>query len=560
MTAHTMSSTPSPFPSASHGSFEALAESAPDAILVIDDDSVILSANAATERVFGYATEELVGRQLSVLIPERMRAAHSRGLARYLKTGRRNIPWTGVELPALHRDGHEFLVEISFGEFVDDNGRRVFSGFVRDISERVRHLLEIQRANAEAQRALRELDRVARIIDIPLGMGTFDSMLQSLLTTLRDETDADAAAVLLLDEDRKTLSIRAHVGLTADDESASVPVGVGVSGRVAETGQPIVIDDTRAAGIKALALGTEIVSAAAVPLRSDDDVIGVLIVGASEARHFGETHLRLLQLVAERMRGVFARTRLYAELERHTDEERSLRALAEAAVQAREDVLAVVSHDLRNPLSTIAMAASLLTDTELTLTAEQRRQQLDVIARTAQRMNRLIQDLLDVARIEGGRFTVVRRPESATPLAAEAMESFRQIAEEKQIELTCDAESDLPLVCVDHDRVLQLLGNYLGNALKFTPPGGRVAIRARRSEGNGVRFSVTDTGPGIREADLPHVFARFWQSKMTAHLGSGLGLAIAHGIAQAHGGKVWVESTPGIETTFYFEIAGANDC
>src|SRR5687767_13157575 len=146
-----MSSSPSPFSSASHGSFEALAESAPDAILVIDEDSVILSANPATERVFGYAPDELVGRQLSVLIPERLRAAHHRGITRYLRSGRRNIPWTGVELPGLHKDGREFPVEVSFGEFIDDTGRRVFSGFMRDISERVRHLLEIHRANAEAE-------------------------------------------------------------------------------------------------------------------------------------------------------------------------------------------------------------------------------------------------------------------------------------------------------------------------------------------------------------------------------------------------------------------------
>jgi PAS domain S-box-containing protein len=549
-----MSSSPSPFSSASHGSFEALAESAPDAILVIDEDSVILSANPATERVFGYAPDELVGRQLSVLIPERLRAAHHRGITRYLRSGRRNIPWTGVELPGLHKDGREFPVEVSFGEFIDDTGRRVFSGFMRDISERVRHLLEIHRANAEAERALRELDRVARIIDTPLAMGTFDSMLNSLLTTLREETDADAAAVLLLNEEKESLSIRAHVGLEVNEATSNVPFGAGVSGRVAMTGRPMVVEDTHAAGIQALALGIEIRSAAAVPLRSDDDLIGVLIVGASEAHRFGDADLRLLQLVSERLRGVFARTRLFAELERHTNEERALRALAEAAVQAREDVLAIVSHDLRNPLSTIAMAASLLTESGLTLTAEQQRRQLDVIARTAKRMNRLIQDLLDVARIEGGRFTVSRRRQRAAPLATEAKEAYRPIAQESDVELTCDVEEGLPEVYVDRDRVMQLLGNYVGNAIKFTPPGGRVVIRARRSESNGVRFSVTDNGPGIPAADLPNVFSRFWQAKNTAHLGSGLGLAIAHGIAKAHDGRVWVESSPGKETTFYFEI------
>ena len=112
--------------------FEALAESAPDAILTIDAQSTILSANPAVERIFGWDPGELVGRPLTTLIPERMRAAHDAGLARYLNSGRRNIPWTGVALPGLTKDGREIPLEISFGEFLDDEGRRVFSGFVRE--------------------------------------------------------------------------------------------------------------------------------------------------------------------------------------------------------------------------------------------------------------------------------------------------------------------------------------------------------------------------------------------------------------------------------------------
>ncbi|MFN2564297.1 MAG: sensor histidine kinase, partial [Gemmatimonadaceae bacterium] len=111
----------------------------------------------------------------------------------------------------------------------------------------------------------------------------------------------------------------------------------------------------------------------------------------------------------------------------------------------------------------------------------------------------------------------------------------------------------------DRDRVLELLSNYLGNASKFTPEGGRLAVRVT-SDADGVRFSVADSGPGIAPAELPHLFDRFWQARKTAHLGAGLGLAIAKGIAEAHGGRVWAESELGRGSTFYFSLPHSDRC
>jgi PAS domain S-box-containing protein len=543
----------SPESHTAQSSFEALAESAPDAILTIDENSIILTANPATERVFGYATADLVGQRLSVLIPERLRAAHDHGIARYLRTGRRNIPWTGVELQGLHKDGWEFPVEISFGEFVDDSGRRVFSGFVRDISERARQRGEVQEARAEAERALRELDRVSSVIDAPLGKSTYDTMIDDLLARLTEAVEADAAALLLVDEKDNVLTMRAAVGLPIDLGAVRIPIGQGVTGRVAQTGEPFLVGDAREQNIFATALGRPVASVGAVPIRSDGVIVGVLAVGSDTPQRFDEGDVRLLQLVAERTGGVFARTRLFTELEHRREE-------AERAVKARDEVLAIVSHDLRNPVNTIVMSASLLSDAEIALTEEQRRTQLGVITRSAHRMNRLIQDLLDVKRIEGGRFEIRCKCEDAGALAAEASEAFRSIATGKEITFECEVAKGLGLVYVDRDRILQLLSNYLNNALKFTSKGGRVAMRARLSESGGVSYAVTDNGPGIAASEMPQVFKRFWQSKRTAHLGSGLGLAIAQGIADAHRGRVAVESTPGVETTFYFELPRSNEC
>jgi PAS domain S-box-containing protein len=705
-----------------------LAESAPDAILTIDEESTILFANSAVERIFGYAPHELAGRALHTLIPERLRAAHDRGLARYLKSGRKNIPWTGIALPGLTKDGREIPVEISFGEFRDELGNRAFSGFVRDISDRVRGAKELEAARAEAVAALRELKRLSSVVDVALARGTYDAMLEVLLHRLREELDADEATVLLLDAQHGDLVVQASDYGTSEhrDDGKRVRIGEGVSGRVAESGKPIMIDDMTAVKVASARL-RGLGSLIAAPIISEGKVIGVLHSGAKSRAHFKPEDVRLLEVVSDRMSGVLARTRLFEELrrlrdesERHAQEERALRKLAqsitgavhvaevmqqivdgalsvshataayvehvaspdgevevvattgtpvpkiglripfpgslteeiiasgvpiflvhlegigkamapylgaicsacsalvvpimagskplgalvllrgeneppfsdnvvnrvrtlgelaslsllrlvaleeserrrleaEQALRSRDDVLSIVSHDLRNPVSTVSMSASLLRDADLDLTEAQRATQLEIISRSAHRMNRLIQDLLDVARIEGRRFNIACRCEDAAPLATEACESFGETARDKGLTLTCSTGRDLPRLMVDRDRVLQVLSNFLNNAIKFTPDGGIIRIDAERRD-DVVRYSVRDTGPGIVADDLSRVFDRFWQSKSTAHMGTGLGLAIAKGIAEAHHGRVGVESTQGEGSTFWLELPISDKC
>jgi signal transduction histidine kinase len=167
-------------------------------------------------------------------------------------------------------------------------------------------------------------------------------------------------------------------------------------------------------------------------------------------------------------------------------------------------------------------------------------------------MNRLIQDLLDVGQIEAGRLTVKREPVDPARIALDVCDAFQAIADEQRQRVRCESESPLPSVCADRDRIVQLLGNYLHNAIKFSPEGAEIVVRATAGpDRSGVRFSVRDAGPGNTPAALPHVCERYWQERSTAHRGAGLGLAIAKGIAQAHGGRVWAESAPGQGSTFY---------
>jgi signal transduction histidine kinase/CHASE3 domain sensor protein len=230
---------------------------------------------------------------------------------------------------------------------------------------------------------------------------------------------------------------------------------------------------------------------------------------------------------------------------------------AQDATRARDDLVAIVSHDLRNPIHTINMAAAFLL--EVAPPVDRRvtsRRQLEVIQRQANRANRLISDLLDVARIQAGGLAVEPMPVEVRSLVQEALDSANPLATGNQLKLSEDVQEDLPRVSSDRDRVLQVFANLIGNAIKFTPKGGEITIRAAQS-GSEVRFAVCDTGPGIPPEHLPHVFDRYWQAKSTAKLGTGLGLSIAKGIVEAHGGRIWVESEPGKGASFIFTLPSA---
>jgi signal transduction histidine kinase len=230
---------------------------------------------------------------------------------------------------------------------------------------------------------------------------------------------------------------------------------------------------------------------------------------------------------------------------------RRLYGEAREVIDAREEVLRIVAHDLRNPLNTVAMTTQLLLD--VASTEQQRIERLTVVQRAEQRMNRLINDLLSVSIIETGRLTIDPRPVSIAAMLSEAMEMLRPIAAEKGIHLEVSTATRLPDVLADTTRILQVLSNLIGNAIKFTPSGGRVTISAIR-QGSKVRFDIADTGPGIAPEQLAHIFGRFWQANRADTRGIGLGLSIAKGIVEAHGDELRVTSTVGVGSTFSFAL------
>jgi PAS domain S-box-containing protein len=227
-----------------------------------------------------------------------------------------------------------------------------------------------------------------------------------------------------------------------------------------------------------------------------------------------------------------------------------MEAELEQAIQAREDVLAVVSHDIRNFLQAIRSGVIMLATRKDALGEDVRNMIYERIKITVDLMTRMIQDLMDMANIRIGRIALSVRPENIGNLIHEALIVHEPLAQDKGIKLTSRIESGEDIVECDRERVLQVLANILGNAIKFSQ-GGRIEVAVARS-GEHLQVSVTDSGPGIAADDLPHVFEAYWSGAENRSRGTGLGLYITKRIMEAHGTKIWIESRVGTGTTVHF--------
>jgi signal transduction histidine kinase len=239
-----------------------------------------------------------------------------------------------------------------------------------------------------------------------------------------------------------------------------------------------------------------------------------------------------------------------AEVERERKALEDERARLAQAVASRDDVLAIVSHDLRNPLTSIALGVEQLR--RHASDPERRERVLDSIERSAQRMTTLIEDLLAIAKIDAGQLSLQVGEVDARALVEDALAIVGPVADAKSIELQTSVDDGISLAA-DRDRLLQVLGNLLSNALKFTPDRGIIVIDVER-RGDVAEFCVRDNGPGIPEESLPYVFDRFYQAPAKRRGGAGLGLAIVRAIVEKHGGTIGVESSVGRGTKFHFTV------
>ncbi len=249
------------------------------------------------------------------------------------------------------------------------------------------------------------------------------------------------------------------------------------------------------------------------------------------------------------------REREAREQERAIEAERRGRVRAEAATQSREEVLAMVSHDLRNPLTAITASSGLLRQLLLDNEANRRaRRQLEIIERSTARMKGLISDLLDLSRMERGQLPLESKPEDLADILRQAMELMQPVLGQRKQPLAFqgNAASGCRVHC-DRERIFQVFSNLLGNASKFSPEGSSIEVSASLNGGE-LQISVADRGAGISEEQLPRIFDRFWQAQPRNRAGTGLGLAIAKGIVEAHGGRIWAQSRVGEGSSFFFTL------
>ncbi|CAN5652689.1 hypothetical protein BH23GEM6_BH23GEM6_11720 [soil metagenome] len=361
---------------------------------------------------------------------------------------------------------------------------------------------------------------------------------------------APLSTVTLVDDDRQF-----YVSCTGFPEplatTRQTPLEFSFCRHTVVLGKPLIIPDVRGHPLVGdnPAIGEFGVTAyAGIPLlTADGHALGTLCVMDFEVRNWSQDEISSLTDLA---------AAVSTEIELRMDIAERLRVEGELqrALQLRDEVLGIVSHDLRNPVHTVSLASDLLLETVGNGPEQVKiRRSLNIIRRSAQQMDSLIGDLLDVASIGSGRLSVQLRPHDAGQLLTAAAEVLRPLVEEAGIQFDVEVVPGGRPMLADPNRITQLLSNLVGNAVRFTEAGGRIGIAALPSADT-IRFSVSDSGIGIPEDDLESIFERFWQAGRESAQGAGLGLAIARGIVEAHNGQIEVESCVGEGTTVHFTL------
>jgi PAS domain S-box-containing protein len=474
----------------------AIVESSDDAIISKDLNGAILSWNSGAERLFGYAPEEVVGKPGTILVPQDRQDEEPEILDR-IRRGERVEHYETVRR---RKDGRMLDVSLTVSPVRDPQGRIVGSSKnARDITQRKLAEDQIRQAQERLDLALKGADLAIWDWNVKTGEVIFNQRWAEMRgfrpEEIKPHVDSCFSGIHADDRPRVLQSLQDCLnGVNPDFECEyRISTKIGVWIWISDRGKVFARDEEGRATRMA---GTEL------------DIT---------ERKRAEEALRVSEAAAKR------------------------------ATQARDDMLRIVAHDLRNPLAAVAALAAVLQKTG----AEQ--EIGEEIEQATRRMNRLIRDIIDATQLETGGLAINRERVPTHDVLSQVLNSQTPLISSASLELSLDAVPGLPDVWVDRDRLLQVFENLVGNATKFTKPSGRVVVGARAGAGE-VLFSVSDTGCGIESDHLARVFDRFWQAPETRHNGLGLGLPIVKGIIEAHGGRVWVQSSPGRGSTFSFTM------
>jgi PAS domain S-box-containing protein len=506
-----------------------------DAIICVDDSQRIIFFNEGAESIFGYAADEIMGQPLELLIPNRYRATHASHVRKFGESPvhARRMGERG-QILGLRKSGEEFPAEAAISH-LDEKGKRVYSVVLRDVTDR-RRAHETQRFLAEAGETLASslghdetLRNVARLA-VP-------RLADACVVHAFHGGRFHGVAVYHVDHARGEQLERDRIEHPID------PGGAHPVAAVIRAAKPIIWpadDPLKPEPVDLIDIFGTVPSASIfMPLNARNQLLGVLSL-YREKGGYDANDVFLAEELARRAAVAIDNARLHD--------------LVHAGVQARDDMIGIVSHDLRNPVNAVKMLTGVMLDRQSkeAMPAETV-EYASVIRQAAEQMDGLIRDLLDVTRVEAGRLAVALQRENTEELLSDALRTLAPVTEQKSLRLRLAAPDDLPDVIADRERIGQAISNLVGNAVKFSPAGGEIVVRVSVLE-NELIFSVSDRGQGMTPEQLSHAFDRFWQSSRTDRQGAGLGLAISKGIVEAHGGRIWAESSPGSGSTFYFTL------
>jgi PAS domain S-box-containing protein len=505
-----------------------------DAIICVGSDQRVTFFNEGAVRIFGYAADEVLGQPLEMLLPVGAKSMHRHHIERFVNSpvnarrmGERQ------EIAGRRKNGEEFPAEAAIAKL--KAGNEVFASVVlRDVTDRKRaeqrqkFLVETSERLASSLELDETLELLARLWIPMFGDFTVVEMpAEGALYHVRALAGPDGS----VEQTRMTADPgQTLLPMPGDDESGRSGVSFVPVDAALEAVPACYVDQARAHGAR---------MALTVPLSHRGEALGRVTIFTKRKTSLGAADLALVEDLARRASIALENARLHDQVQR--------------ALRARDDTEGVVSHDLRNPVNAVKMLAGALLqpDRSANIPADVT-EQVRVIQSAAEQMDALIQDLLDMSRVEAGRFDVDVQGVPASSLLHDALRTLAPLAEDKQVAVVTDWIEPLPDVQVDPERIAQVVSNVVGNAIKFTPKNGRIRIAAAERE-DSVIVSVTDNGPGITAQHLPHVFDRYWQSSRR-NRGAGLGLPIAKAIIEAHGGRIWAESEEGSGATFHFTL------